>query len=75
MKLYEVPRKTYIIFEGEVIYFDHIDGAYSYCKDLKGNIIHLSASTEVSILPDKLEAVESKSRMKRLAIQKGVDAS
>ena len=54
MKLYEVPRNTWvkIKYDDEEILFDHIDGAYSYCllhgdKDL---IIHLHASTEVEII-------------------------
>jgi hypothetical protein len=51
MKLYEVPKNTYIKIVGidEYYYFDHVDGMYSYCTDIDGNIIHLSASTEVTI--------------------------
>lgn len=47
MKLYEVPRKTWILVDGARIFFDHIDGAYSYCKLESGEVVHLSASTEV----------------------------
>lgn len=65
MKLYDVPRETYIkvlkdisvpvgcppVKAGDVIFFDHIDGMYSFCMDKdKRHVLHLSASTEVEIL-------------------------
>lgn len=65
MKLYEVPRNSYIrivdphaevpvgafgLNAGEVIKFGHIDGMYSYCKSLEGNTVHLKAWTEVEIV-------------------------
>ena len=54
MKLYEVPRNSRIILtEVEELNFHHIDGMYSYCTDDKGNIIHLSASTDVKIKKTK----------------------
>ena len=49
MKLFEVRKHTWVIFEGQRIYLDHIDGMYSYCKDEQGNVIHLAAWTEVEI--------------------------
>lgn len=49
MKLYEVPRKTWIKLNGKRYFFDHVDGMYSLCKDEQGQIIHLGASTEVEI--------------------------
>lgn len=52
MKLYEVPHKSFIKLigrhEDETFFFDHLDGAYSYCTDADGNVIHLSASTNVT---------------------------
>jgi hypothetical protein len=36
--------------EEEELFFDHIDGMYSLCKDSKGNIVHLVAWAEVEIL-------------------------
>lgn len=61
MKLYDVPRKTWVKIVGETkvppagiiadkgerIFFDHIDGMYSYCTDEAGEIVHLAAWTEV----------------------------
>jgi len=59
MKLYEVPRNTDIdvshlgLESGgekiETVHFHHIDGVYSYCT-WNGEVVHLSASTEVKIL-------------------------
>jgi hypothetical protein len=52
--LYNVPRKTYIKLPwmadddvNNVIYFDHLDGAYSYCLTMANEIVHLSAVAEV----------------------------
>jgi hypothetical protein len=28
-------------------WFGHIDGMYSYCKDLNGNVVHFAAWTKV----------------------------
>lgn len=50
MKLYEVPRETRIRLDGEEINFHHIDGAYSYCTDDEGTVVHLAAWTEVTIV-------------------------
>ena len=41
MKLYEVPPKTWIKIAGEKIFFDHLDGMYSYCLDEGGNVVHI----------------------------------
>lgn len=51
MKLYNVPRKSYVKTEdGEILFFDHIDGMYSYCLDKDKNVVHLAAWTEVEIV-------------------------
>lgn len=65
MKLYDVPRETFVrvledvrvpvgcdpIKKGTIIFFDHIDGMYSFCMDSKKeNICHLEASTDVEIV-------------------------
>ena len=48
MKLYEIPPQSYIKLEdGQIFFFDHVDGAYSLCYDGDLNRVHLSASTEV----------------------------
>ena len=52
MKLYELPRNSWFTInsdETNVKYFlDHIDGMYSYCTDVKGNVLHFAAWTEVA---------------------------
>lgn len=64
MQLYQVPRESKIIVisdvivppgstqieESDILHFHHIDGAYSLCMNSKGQIVHLSASTEVKIV-------------------------
>lgn len=57
MKLYDCPPRTVIdvhvdgVMHGTV-FFDHIDGMYSFCKDAAGNIMHLQAWTEVEPVTD-----------------------
>ena len=52
MKLYNVPRNSYILLPdtGEQFFFHHLDGMYSYCSNANKEIVHLSASTEVEVL-------------------------
>lgn len=49
MKLYEVRNNTWVIWNGERIFFMHIDGMYSLCKDEKGDLLHPVAFAEVEI--------------------------
>lgn len=63
MQLHKVPNGTWVrIIEpdkvppdapeptkGERIFFDHIDGMYSYCKREDGTVIHLVAWQEVEV--------------------------
>ena len=50
MKLYEVKPKSWIKIAGEKIFFDHLDGMYSYCLDEGGNVVHINASAEVEVI-------------------------
>lgn len=62
MKLYNVPNRTWVKILGEptippaapipdeVVFFDHIDGMYSYCKNQDGEVVYLAAWTEVEPL-------------------------
>jgi hypothetical protein len=65
MKLYEVPNNSYIriidkeikipvcalqLKTNDIIWFGHIDGMYSYCKDKDNNVVHLAGWTEVEIV-------------------------
>jgi hypothetical protein len=54
MKLYEVPRNSRIVLpNGVELNFKHLDGAYSYCTDDEGNVIHISAGSEVTVKEKK----------------------
>lgn len=57
-KLYNVRSRQYIQvpdMDNEVIFFDHIDGMYSYCVDLQNQLVNLAAWTEVIPLQRKPE--------------------
>ena len=67
VELHKVPNRTWIRVidpdvvppaapnpeKGERIFFDHIDGMYSFCKREDGTIIHLVAWQEVEIDTDE----------------------
>jgi len=64
VELHKVPNGTYVrvlgendvpvdapeIKIGDVIFFDHIDGMYSFCRNKEGQIVHLVAWAEVEIV-------------------------
>ena len=67
MELHTVPRRSYVrvldketkippgsldINQNDILFFDHVDGMYSFCKDPGGNIVHLIAWAEVEILEE-----------------------
>ena len=67
MKLYEIPNHSWIIIKEawasvpiahrkmvpqETIFFDHLDGMYSFCLDKEGKPVHISNSTEVEVIED-----------------------
>ena len=64
MKLHEIPRNQKIYAECQdgstYIDFHHIDGMYSLCVSEKGNILHISAMTEVTEFKDGWKIVEEK---------------
>lgn len=49
MKLYEVPRNTWITIEGERFFFEKIDGMYSICINENQEIVHIAAFSDVEI--------------------------
>jgi hypothetical protein len=48
-----VPPGAPVLEVGQVIFFDHIDGMYSYCKTLDGRLVHLVAWAEVEPLTER----------------------
>lgn len=55
--LYSVPQKRYIKWLDEYYWFDHVDGMYSYCMTMNGNVVHISAAAVVNELrkPEKTD--------------------
>lgn len=54
--LYDVERDSYVEIAGDdplVLFFHHVDGMYSYCQTLAGNVVHLAAWTMVKPLLKK----------------------
>jgi len=59
-ELYKVKPRSYIKLpwmdgtgSDEVLFFDHIDGMYSYCLNMKNQVVHLQAWAEVAPLVKK----------------------
>jgi hypothetical protein len=54
--LYSVPNKSYIKLGDTTLFFDHIDGMFSYCVDLNNKVFHIAANATVVPLvkPEKL---------------------
>ncbi len=59
-ELYKTKPRSYIKLpwmEGtgvdEVIFFDHIDGMYSYCLNMDNELLHISATAQVIPLVKK----------------------
>lgn len=53
--LYKLPNNSYIksTSTGHVYHFDHIDGMFSYCTNMFGDVCHLAAFTPVIPLVKK----------------------
>ena len=58
-ELYKVRPRSYIKLpwmdglDGDVLFFDHIDGMYSYCLDMNDKVVHIQAWAEVIPLVKK----------------------
>jgi hypothetical protein len=50
-----IPPAAPEIKEGEILDFYHIDGMYSLCRNMKGEIVHLKAWTEVEIIQKNIK--------------------
>lgn len=69
MKLYKAPRRTWLRVLGEnkippaapdieiddIIWFSHIDGMYSYCKNKNGDVVHLVSWAEVEVIEEMID--------------------
>jgi hypothetical protein len=54
-KLFNVPRGTWISLTKDastLLFFDHLDGAYSYCLTPEGRLTHIGAASEVFTYPE-----------------------
>ena len=51
--LYSVPNKSYVQVDDVTLFFDHIDGLYSYCMNAANKVVHIAAWTEVIPLKRK----------------------
>jgi len=45
-----VPPGAPQVVQGTVLWFCHLDGMYSLCKDSEGNYCHIAAWTEVELV-------------------------
>lgn len=52
-ELYKVRPKSYIEVEGIQLFFDHLDGMYSYCLTNNNDVVHISAIALVTPLERK----------------------
>lgn len=52
MKLYKVPRNSYIVLNNRTYFFKHLDGLRlsALCLDKNNNPIHIPAYAEVTLL-------------------------
>ena len=58
-ELYKVRPRSYIKLPwmdglpDDMMFFDHVDGMYSYCLDMNNEVVHISASAQVIPLVKK----------------------
>ena len=55
--LYQLPRGCYFKLDNSsfILKLHHLDGAYSYCSDLQGNIHHIAGyATVYQLSPDEV---------------------
>lgn len=55
-ELYKARPRSYVMvpaWDNEVLFFDHIDGMYSYCLTLANEVVHIQAWAEVVPLVKK----------------------
>lgn len=61
-ELYKVRPRSYIKLpwmegvDGDVLFFDHIDGMYSYCLNMQNEVVHIQAWAEVIPLVQKAKS-------------------
>jgi hypothetical protein len=56
VKLYNVERDSVVSLAGDEIFkFDHIDGMFSVCYTLAGNLFHIAATTPVYVWSKKTD--------------------
>lgn len=61
-ELYKVRPRSYIKLpwmegvDDDVLFFDHIDGMYSYCLNMQNEVVHIQAWAEVIPLVQKAKS-------------------
>lgn len=63
MELHQVPNCTWVELQINGlphIFFDHIDGMYSYCKDIDGHVCHFTAWTLVRIVDEPKDSYKNR---------------
>ena len=49
MKLYNLPRDTWFLINGQRVLFKRLDGMYSVCLTEDGELVHILASADVEV--------------------------
>jgi hypothetical protein len=70
MKLYQVPQGERFLLESVIYKLNVIDGMYSHCEDLNGNVIHLVAWAEVTLV----EAYKEHPANREVALRRNMEA-
>jgi hypothetical protein len=66
-ELYNVRPRSYVqVPLGDVFFFDHTDGAYSYCLNMFGDVCHLAAWQSVHPLVKKYNTTSPESDISNL---------
>ena len=74
MELHKAPARTWVRILGDnmnpparttteigdIIWFNHLDGMYSYCLTEQGDVVHLVAWTNVEVIEDMIDVPKPK---------------
>ena len=63
VKLHDVPRNSVVSIEAVPdlpFFFDKIDGMYSHCRELNGDVFHIAAWTKVFLWENTAKETNTK---------------